>query len=241
MGPVFWLSMRQLTGKWRLSLIIFLAALPVILAIIVSLSVEDDRSFDENFIDRLLDGMLVMAIMPIVTLALSTAAFGSEMEDKTLSFLMLKPIPRWRIALPKLMASVVIGAPLIVVSGVVAAVVGLEVGAKGAFAVGVALFAGYMTYAAIFTWVGLITNRALAFAVIYVFLWEDVISSFIDGVAFLSVRGYTLAIMHGFDESTFRSLESRVIELPAGIIGAIAVTTVFLVLGIRRLRSMDVP
>lgn len=241
MGPVFRLSLRQLTGKWRLSLIIVLAALPVTLAIIVKLSVDDNRSYDENFINVLLDGMMVSAVMPIVTLALSTAAFGSEMEDRTLSFLMLKPISRWRIAVSKLMASVVIGAPLIVVSGVTAAILGLDVGAKGAFAVGIALFAGFMTYAAIFTWTGLITNRALAFAVIYVFLWEDVISSFIEGVSFLSVRGYTLAIMHGIDKSTFQSLESRVNELPVGIIGTIAVTSIFIALGVRRLRRMDVP
>ena len=58
MGTVFWQSMRQLTGRWRLILILLLAALPVALAAIVHFAASDDDSFREEFIDILLDGML---------------------------------------------------------------------------------------------------------------------------------------------------------------------------------------
>ena len=241
MGPVFWLSLRQLTGRWRLVLIFFLAALPVGLAVIVSLTVSDDESFHEDFIDILLDGMLVAGILPIVTMALSTAAFGNELEDRTLSYLILNPISRWRIAMPKLLASIAISGPLLIASGVAAALLGFDGSLQAALAVGVAIIAGVAAYAAIFTWLGLITNRALAFALVYVLLWEGVISSYIHGVDYLSVRGYTLAIMYGINETGFDALESRVIEFPAGIVGAVAVTVVFLLLLVRRLRRMDVP
>ena len=60
-------------------------------------------------------------------------------------------------------------------------------------------------------------------------------------VDYLSVRGYTLAIMYGINETGFEALGSRVIEFPAGIVGAVAVTVVFLLLLVRRLRRMDVP
>jgi ABC-2 type transport system permease protein len=232
--------MRQLGGRWRLALILLLAALPVALAVVVSIVASDEESFRENFINVLLDGLLVAGIMPIVTMALATAAFGNEMEDRTLSYLVLKPIRRWRIALPKLLASMVIGAPLLVVSGVVASLLALDVGARGAIAVGVALFAGVSTYAAIFTWAGLMTTRALPFALVYVFLWEGVISSFIHGVDYLSVRGYTLAIMHGIDETGLEVLSPRVIEFPAAVAGAVVVTVAFFLLTVRRLRRMDV-
>ena len=58
---------------------------------------------------------------------------------------------------------------------------------------------------------------------------------------YLRVRGYTLAIMYGINETGFEALECRVIEFPAGIVGAVEVTVVFLVLLVRRLRRMDVP
>ena len=241
MGTVFWLSLRQLTGRWRLALIFLLAALPVGLAVIVSLTVSDDESFQEDFINILLDGMLVAAILPIVTMALSTAAFGNELEDRTLSYLVLNPISRWRIAMPKLMASIAISGPLLIASGVAAALLGFDGSLRAALAVGVATLVGVAAYAAIFTWLGLLTNRALAFALIYVLLWEGVIGSYIHGVDYLSVRGYTLAIMYGINETGFDALESRVIEFPAGIVGAVAVTVVFLLLLVRRLRRMDVP
>ena len=106
---------------------------------------------------------------------------------------------------------------------------------------GVAILAGVAAYAAVFTWLGLLTNRAIAFALIYVLLWEGVIGSFLQGVNYLSVRGYTLAIMYGLNETGFEELGSRVIEFPAGIVGAVAVTVVFLLLVVRRLRRMDVP
>lgn len=241
MGPVFWLSLRQLTGRWRLTLILLLAALPVGMAVIVFFAASDDASFDENFINVLLDGMLVAAILPIVTMALSTAAFGNELEDRTLSYLLLKPISRWRIAMPKLLASISISGPLLIASGVAAAVLGFDGSLRAALAVGIAVLAGVAAYAAVFTWLGLLTNRAIAFALIYVLLWEGVIGSFLQGVNYLSVRGYTLAIMYGINETGFEELGSRVIEFPAAIVGSVTVTVVFLLMVVRRLRRMDVP
>lgn len=159
----------------------------------------------------------------------------------TLSYLVLKPVPRWRIAIPKVLASVVICGPLLIGSGVAAALLGFDGDVRAAIAVGVALLAGVLAYSAIFTWAGLVTSRALAFGLLYVLLWEGVIGSFIRGVDYLSVRGYTLGIMHGLDKTTFQPLDGNVIEFPVAVAGALAVTAIFLVLGVRRLRRMDVP
>jgi ABC-2 type transport system permease protein len=140
--PVFWLSLRQLTGRFCMGLILLLATLPVALAVIVYFTATNDESFDEDFIDILLDGLLVAGILPIVTMALSTAAFGNELEDGTLSDLMLKPLPKWRIALPKLLVSVAISGPLLIASGVAATLAGFSVDFVTALAVGVTLFLG---------------------------------------------------------------------------------------------------
>jgi len=241
MVTVFWLSLRQLTGRFRLAIVLFLAALPVGLAALVFGLAADDASYEEGFINLLFDLLIVGAIVPIITMAFSTAAFGNDLEDRTLSYLVLKPIPRWRIVLSKLLASMVVSGPLLIASGVVATFLGLEADARTAVAVGVALFAGLSAYTTIFIWAGLITRWALPFALIYVFLWELLIGSFIESVGYLSVRGYTLAIMHGVDEKTFEELSSRVIEFPAALASAAGVTVLFFWLTVRRLRRMDVP
>ena len=241
MGAIFGLSIRQLTGRWRISLIMLLEALPVGLAVIVNLTVSDDVTFHEDFTDILLNGMLVAGILPIVTMALATSSFGNELQDKTLGFLALMPVARWRIVLPKVLASLVICGPLLVISGVVATLLGFEGELRPALAVAVALGAGVVTYGAIFTWAGLVTSRALPFALVYVLLGEGVMSSFMSGVDYLSVRGYTLGIMSGMDPPCFPAPEDSVIEFPVAIGGAAAVTVVFLWLGVRRLQRMDVP
>ena len=241
MGTIFWLSIRQLTGRWRISLILLLAALLVGLAVIVHFAAEGGASSNRNFTNLLLDLMLVAAILPIVTMVLATSAFGNELEDKTLGYLTLMPVARWQIVLPKVLASLIICGPILVASAVAATLLGYDGEARPAIAVAVALGAGVLAYVAIFTWAGLVTTRALPIALVYVLLWEGVISSFISGVDYLSVRGYTLAIMSGLDKTSFPALEDRVIELPVAIAGAAIVTVVFLLLGVRRLRRMDVP
>ncbi len=238
MGQILNLSLRQLTGKWRVILTVLLALIPVGLAFVPG---GDGADSNEDFINGLLDGLLVGVIMPLVTIALATAAFGNEIEDKTLSYVFLKPVARWRIAIPKFLASVVIAAPLALVSGALATYVGMDGDLRTTVAVSVALLVGVITYASVFTWAGLVTTRALPFAIVYVFLWEGLLSTFIGGVRYLSVRGYTLAIMNGLDENGLETLGDRVIEFPAAIIGAILVTAVFLCLTIYHLRKMDVP
>jgi ABC-2 type transport system permease protein len=241
MSAIFWLSIHQLTGRWRVTLILFLAAVPVGLSVIVHFAAKGDASFNRDFTNILLDGMLVAGILPIVTMALATSAFGNELEDKTLGYLTLMPVARWRIVLPKVLSSLIICGPILLAGGVAATLLGFDGEARPALAVAGALGAGVLAYAAIFTWAGLVTTRALPFALVYVLLWEGVISSFISGVDYLSVRGYTLAIMSGLDKPSFPALEDRVIEFPVAVAGAAAVTVVFLLLGVRRLRRMDVP
>ena len=179
--------------------------------------------------------------MPLVTMALATAAFGNEIEDKTLSYVFLKPVARWRIAIPKFLASVIIAAPLALVSGGLATYIGTDGDLRTTVAVAMALSVGVITYASVFTWAGLITTRALPFAIVYLFLWEGLLSTIIGGIRYLSVRGYTLAIMNGLDDNGLEVLSDRVIEFPAAVVGAFAVTIVFLWLTVYRLRRMDVP
>ena len=105
MGPIFRLSLHQLAKRRRLLLILLLATLPVALAAAISAFAGEGESYKADLINNLLDAMLIAAIMPIVTIALATRAFGDELEDRTLSYLVLKPVPRWRIVLPKLLSS----------------------------------------------------------------------------------------------------------------------------------------
>ena len=241
MGPMFKLSLRQMAGRRRLSVILLLAALPMGLAVILRIFASADEEFAENFIGTIVDAMIIALIMPIAIMTLATSAFGNELEDRTLNVLVLKPVSRFSIVLPKLLASIIVVAPLMAVAGIAVMVIGLkESDGQAIIATGAALIIGVITYGAMFTWAGLLSSRALGFAVVYVFLWEGLLSSFLTGIRYLSVRGYTLAIIHGLDEETFASIGDRVIEFQAALVGAALVTVLFTYLTVRRLRTMDV-
>ena len=241
MREIFLLSIRQLTGPVRLGLILLLSALPVALATILAATTGEEGIGRDDFVNVMLSGLLVAGVLPIVVMTLGTATFGNELEDGTLGNLALMPLARWQIVLPKLLAAAAISGPVIIVSGVVTSLIGLGLDARAALSVAVALFLGVAAYSAIFTWTGLVTGRALAVALLYVLIWEGIIGSFINGVGYLSVRGYTLAIMHGLDSTAFEAVGGRVIALPAAIVGALLVITVFYGLAVWRLTRMDVP
>ena len=236
MGPLFLLSVRQLGSRWRLLIILLLAALPMVIV-----SVRPDDAVASEIDDVLLNGMLAAAIVPLVTLSVAAAAFGNELEDRTLYYLTLTPITRWRIVLPKLLASLAVSAPLLLISAIVSTVIGFDGDARAVLAVAVSILAGAILYTSVFVWAGLITSRALAFGLIYVFLWEGLFASFVEGIKYLSIREYILGLIKGIDPDRFAGEGQSTIELPAAAAGAAIVFTVFFLLSVHRLRNMDVP
>ena len=242
MRTVYRLTLRQLASRRRLAIIVLLAAVPVGLAVLLNFFLADEEDFTEQFVNTIMDGLVISLILPIVVLTLATAAFGNEVEDRTLNMLVLKPISRLSIVLPKLLGSITVAAPLIVAAAVAVSLIARpDGGMHAAAASGAALLLGVVVYAAVFTWEGLMTTHALGFGLVYVFLWEGLVTSLLPGVRYLSIRGYTLGTLYGLDEVTFRSIGQDAIELPAALVGAGVVGVAFFLLTLRRLHRMDVP
>ena len=241
MGPVYRLTLRQLSGRWRLLITIVLVSLPVLMGLIAS--IVDDPPDNEEFEGIVLNGMLAGAILPLVVLAIGSAAFANEIEDRTLANLTLSPIPRWQIVVPKLLGAMTVAGPFIVVSAAVTSQLYYEGDATAVIAVTIGAFVGVALYSSVFIWAGLMTTRAIGFGLLYVFLWEGIFSSFVSGVRFLSIRHYSIAWMHGLDDRRFAEQyeagEMLSFEITIGV--SIAVFAIFLLLSIRRLRGMDVP
>ena len=238
MISLYLLSLRQLATIRRLFVLLVLGALPIFVSALLSATGDSDTSLVDNV---LLAGVITAAILPLITLAVATAAFGNELEDNTLSNLTLSPYPRWKIVVPKMAAALTIGVPILVVSTVVSVLIALEGDAAAAVAAGLGVLIGVCAYTAVFLWAGLMTTRALWYGLLYVFLWEGLFASFVDGVKYLSIGQYTLSLVHTFDDSLLSDPNLNLVEGPFAIAGAIAVVLVFTALSIRRLRYMDVP
>jgi ABC-type transport system involved in multi-copper enzyme maturation permease subunit len=237
MRSVYLLTLRQLSGRWRLAIMAVLAAMPVCIAV---LSLRDKSAGSVvEFEKAILSAMLAGSIAPLVVLAIAAAAFGNEVEDRTLANLTISPVPRWRIALPKLLATITIAGPFIALSALLTTHVGFIGDWTATIAVTTSVIVGVAMYASMFVWLGLVSAQAIGVGLLYIVLWDGFFSGFVAGVRLLSIRYYAIALMHAMDPRRFATSDH--LSASTAIIMATLVIGGFLLLSVRRLRTMDVP
>jgi ABC-2 type transport system permease protein len=237
MRSVYRLTLRQLSGRWRLAIMTVLAAMPVLIALLML--ADNEAPSVRDFETAIVGAMLAGSIAPLVVLAIAAAAFGNELEDRTLANLSLSPVPRWKIAVPKLLAVITVAAPFIALSAGVTAHVAFIGDWSATAAVTLSALAGVAMYGSMFVWLGLVSPQAVGLGLLYIVLWEGFFSGFVAGVRLLSIRFYAIALMHGLDERRF-SFMDHVSLLPAAVVATVIVAG-FSALTVRKLRRMDVP
>jgi ABC-2 type transport system permease protein len=234
------LTARQLIERRRTLLVVLGCALPVLIAVIYRLS--SDRMDPQEFTaGRLLPNLAVGTLLPLVALVFGAAALGSEIDDGTAVYILSKPIPRWRIALSKLVVAWGATAILLVVSTVASGTIALwgspQAGIVGAWAL--AALAVSLVYTAAFLALSVFTSRALVAGLVYVFLWEQIITRLFRGTRFLSVREYGRSIADAV-MTTNRELFTVHLSTTEALVFAGLVTALALALAIRKLERFEV-
>ncbi len=239
MAAILTLTVRQLAGSRRAWLVLGLCSLPPLAGALFH--VGETTTAAARFADDITATLVASAILPLVILLVATAAFGNEVGDRTLVYLVLKPLARWRIVAPKLLAALLVGGLPVAASGFMAVALIEEGDLGGASATGLGLLLGAAAYAAVFTWAGLATRHALVFGLVYVFIWEAVLARYLDGIRWLSIRRYTLALVAGLDDDRLRSRFDGTLGTGTALAGAAIVIVTFTALTIRKLIRIDVP
>ncbi len=230
MATLAGVTLRGLLGRRRMVLMVLLAGLPVVVGLIIRLGGGRADA------PEILDALVIRTVLPLIALVVGTAAIGSEVEDGTLVYLLVKPIDRWRVALAKLLVAAGLTA-LLVIPAVV--LTGVLVGGTGSSSLEVtagfvvAVLAGGTAYAAAFTTLGALTSRALIVGLAYTVLWEGVLAGLLEGTRYLSIRQATLGIaaaLTGTDPGVV-PLEPAisVAIIAVVIVGSFALTTIALV------------
>lgn len=196
---VMWLTRRQLFAKQRLGVALGLPLLPMVIAVIYRFSPGDPAADAPGFLSGLYRGMVIAVLLPITALVFGTTAFGGEVEDGTLIYLMVKPVPRWQLALSKyvvaLGSTVAVIIPAILIAWIItpgATPLRVPMG----YAAGSVL--GAVLYCAIFVTLGITSRRALALGLLYIIAFENVLSRNIVGAKSLSIREFALAVSKKF-------------------------------------------
>lgn len=190
-GAIVVVTLRGLLGRRRAILMLLLAALPILVGLLIRLGGGRADA------PEILDTLVIRTVLPLVALIIGTSTIGSEIEDGTLVFILVKPIARWRLALAKVAVAAgltaVLVVPPILLTGVLVGGFG-PASIATTFGYALAAIAGGVAYACAFTALGTITSRALVVGLAYTLLWEGVLAGLLDGTRFLSIRQATLGL-----------------------------------------------
>ena len=139
-----------------------------------------------------ISAVLVYRLLALAAAIFSTAVLTQEIEQKTIVYLLTRPVPRWMLLLSRLAAAAVVVAAISILAAVAASlatfgprflsnsllprdVVGLLVGA--------------LAYCSLFALISLWFNRAMIICLLFAFGWEVAVSN-LPGSAYLSIFKY---------------------------------------------------
>ncbi len=195
-----------------------------------------------EWFDQLFRTILVPTILPLATVILATIALGNELEDRTMVYLVLKPIRRSRIIIEKYSAVVQSTWITLIIGAAIAwlmasrgdAVDNLDMLAAAVLA----MLVGVLTYGALFLALSLIIPRALIAGIIYILLWETLLGRLIPGAQLLSIQHYVQSIYSRLlSDPEFQV--NNAIRFPSAMLAASVLIALTLVFATMRLRAMD--
>lgn len=144
-----------------------------------------------------LSSLLVFRLLPLASAIFSSAVLSQEIEQKTIVYMLTRPIPRQQFLFFRTLASALV---VCLVTAVAALAVSLAVyGSKGftnpyLMRDLVAIAVGSLAYATLFVLVSLIINRAMVVTLLFAFAWETSVPGMPGSVYLVSISSYLTAI-----------------------------------------------
>lgn len=224
-APIVAITLRGLLDRRRTWLMVLLAAVPILIAVVVSFF------GNTTFSERLFDQLIIRTVLPLIALVFGTAAIGSELEDGTVVYLLTKPIHRVRLVFAKSLVAasltIALVVPATLITGLVAATQDADLaGASVAFALAAAV--GGIAYTLAFLTLSTFTTRALAIGLGYMLIWEGVLSGLFEGTRLFSIRQATLSLaaeLQGVQRADTTDVATAVTFLSVVILGSLALAT----------------
>lgn len=213
------LTIRQFLKSRSLAVVAIICLIPLAIAIIPHLLPEPEsiRSLRGLMANTIFLTMYVTLLMPISVLVLSSAAFGDEIDDKTLYILALKPVSRFRIMFEKLLSVLIVAIPVVWGTILIVWAV-LSWGNTDAlkdlvWPMLAGSLVGICGFGSIFLAISLFIRRTLLVGMFYVTIWEGALAGFLPGIRSFSISHYS------------RSMFSNLLDDPRISVGNAADTT----------------
>lgn len=205
LGALFALTVRQHTHGRRVLVLGLLYLLPCVLALIL----RNVGAPPESLEFALVFVLLPHGLAPLTALLYAAGVIADEVEEQTLTYLLLRSVPRWALYLTKLAATLCVTAAL-VGAGVLALYTAIYLGTPEFFGdvlpragrVVVITALAQVGYCALFGFMGMFTRWSLVAGIVYIVAVEGVLA----GVNFV---GRALTVVY-----YVRTLVLRWLDLP---------------------------
>ena len=193
---IVWLTARQLFARRRIWLVAAITLLPFVLTFFYRLASEDREGDRIIFMLNMYREIVLGVLLPLTAVIFGTLSFGGEVEEGTLVYLLVRPVDRVLVVALKFVVATVITAAIIAVALWLAWMslrdADLPPRFLGAFVLASTM--GAVVYCALFAYLGLVTRRGLVIGLLYVIIFENVITRTLEGIRSLSVREFTISI-----------------------------------------------
>ncbi len=226
------LLLRSIATRGRIAALGALGVLGIVVAAAVGSDVRDAARF--------VDGFGLTVTVPLTTLVFASAALGDVIDDGTMVYLWLRPVPRSLIVVAAAAATLTVVGPLVLVPLVIAALV---TGAASTVAVGGALAAlvGVGAYTGLFVMLGVRVRRSLIWGLVYIFIWEGFVASAGTTASRLAVRAYTRSILSDMAlDPPLEPLKLATIATAYAVAVPLVVLVAALAYAARRMQRQDV-
>lgn len=229
---VYKLLLRSVATPGRLVAVLALAAISVLTAIAVNLNDPFDTLHSAT---GYVNGN-VSTLIPVAVLVFGAATLGDLVDDATLVYLWLRPVPARVHVLAAWATTVTITVPLVGAPVLLAAAM-IDADATLMGATVLTALLAIATYSAIFVLGGIRFRRALPWGLAYILIWEGFVARAGETAARLSVRSYMRSVLA---QVTGEPVELGDFTLASAILVPLVVTVVALAYASRRLARSDV-
>ena len=225
------ITLRATMGRRRA--LVFM--IPPLILVLVTALLKTANPGRADWPSLILGGFGLAVVLPLTALIIGTSALGAEIDDGSVVHLLATPVPRSTVIFTKF----AVGAGLTMAFAAVPEfLAGLIATGPSRLAAGLFLGAvvGSVIYNAVFVMISVLTTRAIAVGLLYLLVWESLLSNVVSGVRVLSVSQYSLGIANSVARDG--NLNAHLGVATAAIMGAL-VTVAALLLASRRLSAFS--
>jgi ABC-2 type transport system permease protein len=225
---VAWITLRATLGRKRAVLF----AVPPLILVLVTALLTQIHPLRPGWPGTVLGQFGFAVVLPLTALIVGTSVLGAEIDDGSVVHLLATPVRRTTVILAKFAVAVALTVLFAALPEFLAGVIATGGGTRLADGLFLGALAGSVMYNAVFLMLSAATSRAIAVGLLYLLIWESLLSPLVSGVQLLSVAQYSLGMANAVARDP--ALHAHLAVSPAAALGAV-VTVAALTVAVRRL------